>query len=484
MNIDEEILSRTSCLIGDEMVFSDSGEMIQVDNPATMGIIGHVPNCGKEETDRAISIAADVFPAWRSRTALERANIMLSWYNLIMENQEGLARLMTLEQGKPLKEARGEIAFGASFIRWFAEEARRVYGEIVPPPAVNKRIHITKEPVGVVGIITPWNFPMSMIARKVGPAMAVGCPSVIKPASQTPFSALAMARLAQEAGVPAGVINVITGDSRAIGGQLTGNPIVRKVSFTGSTRVGKVLLQQCAGSVKKVSMELGGNAPFIVFGDADIDKAIEGAMLSKYRNSGQTCVCTNRFYVQSNIYDRFLTKFRQAVSSLKVGDGLEEGVSQGPLIDSNAIKHVSEQIEDGLSKGARLVIGGKRHSLGRNYFEPTILANVTQDMNVAHEETFGPLAPVFEFETEKEVISLANDTEYGLAAYIYTSDINRSFRVSEALEYGLIGVNDGHVSTCEAPFGGIKESGLGREGSRHGIDDYTEIKYTSFNIDM
>ncbi|TVM16909.1 succinate-semialdehyde dehydrogenase (NADP(+)) [Oceanidesulfovibrio indonesiensis] len=482
MSLTEKILSRTACLVGGEWIVADSGETIDVDNPATGETIGSAPRCGRDETARAIDAAAASFADWRARTAIERADVILRWRDLVMDRQEELAELMTLEQGKPLPEARGEIAYGASYLRWFAEEARRVYGEIVPPPVPGRTLLVTRQPVGVVGIITPWNFPMAMIARKVGPALAVGCPSVIKPASQTPFSALALAELALQAGVPPGVINVVTGDARAIGGELTENPVVRKISFTGSTDVGKILLRQCAGTVKKVSMELGGNAPFIVFEDADVDRAVAGAVASKYRNSGQTCVCTNRFYVQEGVYEEFVEKFSKAVAELKVGNGMKEGVNQGPLIDGKAVAHVESQIEDALDKGGRLVVGGKRHELGGNFFEPTVIADATRDMSFAREETFGPLAPVFRFKEEAEAVAQANDTDYGLAAYFYTRSIGRAFRVSEALEYGLVGVNEGLLSSCEAPFGGMKESGLGREGSCHGIDDYVELKYVCLGL--
>ncbi|TVM16386.1 succinate-semialdehyde dehydrogenase (NADP(+)) [Oceanidesulfovibrio indonesiensis] len=476
MSFLETILSRSACLVGSEWVAADSGETIDVNNPATGEIIGSVPKCGRQETARAVQVAAASFAGWRARTAIQRADVILRWRDLIVEHQEELARLMTMEQGKPLAEARGEVAHGAGYLRWFAEEARRVYGEIVPPPVAGRVQLVTRNPVGVVGIITPWNFPLAMIARKIGPALAVGCPSVIKPASQTPFSALALAELAMQAGVPEGVINVVTGDARAIGAELTENPTVRKISFTGSTEVGKVLLRQCAGTVKKVSMELGGNAPFIIFDDADLDRAVAGAAASKFRNSGQTCVCANRFYVQDGVYDAFVDKFCAAVAGLKVGNGLEDGVDQGPLIDRKAVAHVESQIADAVARGGRIVIGGKRHELGGNFFEPTVIADATSDMSFARDETFGPIAPIFRFADEAEAVVQANDTNYGLAAYLYTRSIGRAFRVSEALEYGLVGVNEGMFSSCEAPFGGVKESGLGREGSHHGIDDYVELK--------
>lgn len=471
-------LMRQACYIDGAWVGADGGATIAVHNPANGTQLGTVPACGKAETARAIAAAARAWPAWRAMTALQRADIMLRWRDLIMQNQEDLAKLMTLEQGKPLPEARGEIGFACSFLRWFAEEARRMYGDIVPAPWPGKRILVTREPVGVVGIITPWNFPTAMIGRKVGAAFAAGCPVVIKPASQTPYSALALAGLAEQAGVPKGVFNVLTGSAREIGGELTSNPAVRKVSFTGSTEVGKELIRQCASTVKKVSMELGGNAPFLIFDDADIDLAIVGAMASKYRNTGQTCICANRFYVQEGVYELFVQKLAVAVSGLKVGNGLDDGVTQGPLIDGKALAKVESQVKDALAKGGTLVCGGRRHSLGGNFFEPTVIAGATPAMAFAKEETFGPLAPVFRFKTEAEAIAMANDTEFGLAAYAYTRDLGTAFRVSEALEYGLVGINESLISTCEAPFGGVKESGMGREGSRHGLDDYTVIKYT------
>ena len=471
-------LMRQACYIDGAWVGADSGATLAVHNPATGTQLGTVPACGTAETARAIAAAARAWPAWRAMTALQRADIMLRWRDLIMQNQDDLAKLMTLEQGKPLPEARGEIGFACSFLRWFAEEARRMYGDIVPAPWPGKRILVTREPVGVVGIITPWNFPTAMIGRKVGAAFAAGCPVVIKPASQTPYSALALAGLAEQAGVPKGVFNVLTGSAREIGGELTSNPAVRKVSFTGSTEVGKELIRQCSSTVKKVSMELGGNAPFLIFDDADIDLAIVGAMASKYRNTGQTCICANRFYVQEGVYDLFVQKLTVAVSALKVGNGMDDGVTQGPLIDGKALAKVESQVKDALAKGGTLVCGGNRHSLGGNFFEPTVIAGATPDMAFAKEETFGPLAPVFRFRTEAEAIGMANDTEFGLAAYVYTRDLGAAFRVSGALEYGLVGVNESLISTCEAPFGGVKESGMGREGSRHGLDDYTVIKYT------
>ena len=477
MSFATEIFSQKACLVAGKWINSDSGQTLDVRNPATSEVLGSVPNCGRSETARAVAVAAQAWPAWRAMTALERSTILLRLHDLMLAEREELARLMTLEQGKPLAEAKAEIGFGASFLRWFAEEGRRAYGSIIPSPWRDKRILVAREPVGVVGIITPWNFPSAMICRKAGPALAVGCPVVIKPASQTPFSALALAELAMQAGVPDGVFNVLTGSSREIGAELTASPVVRKLSFTGSTKVGKQLLQQCAATVKKVSLELGGNAPFLVFDDADLDLAVFGAVSSKYRNTGQTCVCTNRFLIQNAIYKTFLEKLTTAVDQLKVGNGLEEGVNQGPLIDEQAVLHLESQIADAQDKGGRIITGGRRHALGGNFFEPTVIADATSEMIVSTEETFGPMAPVYRFHTEQEAIALANSTEFGLAGYVYTRDLGRAWRVSEALEYGLVGVNDSLMSTCEAPFGGIKESGFGREGSHYGLDDYTTLKY-------
>ena len=478
MMLSDMTLFRQACLIGGQWVGSESGETIPVDNPATGAILGQVPRCGREETRRAIEAAREAWPALRAMTALQRADMLLRWYELILAAKDDLARLMTLEQGKPLAESAGEIVYGASFIRWFAEEARRAYGDVVPANASGRVIMVTREPVGVCGIVTPWNFPMAMIGRKVGPALAMGCPVVVKPASQTPFSALALGELAIRAGIPAGVVNIVTGNARAIGAELTENPIVRKVSFTGSTEVGKTLMAQCAATVKKVSMELGGNAPFVVFDDADLDAAIAGAMASKYRNSGQTCICANRFHVQAGIYDAFVARLALAVGELSVGQGLTPGVNQGPLIDGKATARMVAQVADAAAKGGRIVCGGKPHALGGNFFEPTVIAEATRDMAFAREEIFGPLAPVFRFTTEAEAIAVANDTEYGLAAYLYTRDIGRAFRVSGALEYGMVGVNESLISCTEAPFGGVKESGVGREGSRYGLDEYSVMKYT------
>jgi succinate-semialdehyde dehydrogenase/glutarate-semialdehyde dehydrogenase len=476
----DPLLLRQACYVDGAWVEAPGGERIEVDNPATGEIVGVVPKLGVAETRRAIAAAARAFPAWRKRTARERAIVLRRWYELVMANQEDLARLMTLEQGKPLVESRGEVAYAASFLEWFGEEAKRIYGDTIPPDQADKRIVVLKEPVGVVACITPWNFPLAMITRKAGPAVAAGCTVVLKPSSQTPFSALALAELAERAGVPMGVFNVITGKSSEIGAELASNPTVRKLSFTGSTEVGKILMAQCAGTVKKLSLELGGNAPFIVFDDADLDAAVAGAMVSKYRNTGQTCVCTNRFLVQDGVYDAFAAKLAAAVGTLKPAPGLEPGATQGPLIDDRAVQKVEEHIHDATSKGATVLVGGRRHALGGRFFEPTVLTGVTPAMVIAREETFGPVAPLFLFRTEAEAISLANDTEFGLAAYFYGRDVARVWRVAEALEYGIVGVNTGLISTEVAPFGGVKESGLGREGSKYGMDEYLEIKYLCF----
>ncbi len=477
LGLKDPSLLRQQCYIDGKWCDADDGATIAVTNPATGEQIGTVPKMGVAETRRAIEAAEAAQPAWRALTAKERANILRRWFNLIMENQEDLAVIMTAEQGKPLTESRGEIAYAASFIEWFAEEGKRVYGDTIPAHQGDKRIVVIKEPIGVCAAITPWNFPSAMITRKAGPALAVGCSMVVKPATATPYSAFALAELAERAGLPAGLLSVVTGSAREIGGELTGNPIVRKLTFTGSTEVGKKLLEQCAATVKKTSMELGGNAPFIVFDDADLDEAVQGAIASKYRNAGQTCVCANRLYVQEGVYDAFVEKLRDAVASFNVGNGLEEGVTHGPLIDMNAVAKVEEHIKDAVDKGGRVVIGGKRHALGGQFFEPTIIANVTSDMLVAREETFGPLAPVFSFKDEAEVVRMANDTEFGLAAYFYSRDIGRIWRVAEQVEYGIVGINTGIISTEVAPFGGMKESGFGREGSKYGMDDYLEIKY-------
>ena len=465
------------CYINGTWCNADAQETIPVTNQATGETIGTVPKMGTAETRSAIAAANAAYPDWRTLTARERFILLRRWFELIVVNQEDLAVLMTAEQGKPLFESRGEILYAASFIEWFAEEGKRIYGDTIPAHQKDKRIVVLKEPVGVCAAITPWNFPSAMITRKAGPALAAGCTMVLKPATATPYSALALAVLAERAGIPAGVFNVITGSSSAIGGEMTANPTVRKLTFTGSTEVGKQLIEQCAGTVKKVSMELGGNAPFIVFDDADLDAAVEGAIASKYRNTGQTCVCTNRFLVQDGVYNRFLEKLAASVSRLNVGDGLKGETEQGPLIDMNSVEKVEEHIADAVSQGARIILGGQRHELGGTFFQPTILADVTNEMMVAKEETFGPLAPLFRFSTDEEAIAMANDTEFGLAAYFYSRDIGRVWRFAEALEYGIVGINTGIISTEVAPFGGIKESGSGREGSKYGIEDFLEIKY-------
>ena len=468
---------REAAYVNGEWIGADSGKTLGVTDPATGETLGTVPNCGSAETARAIAAAHAAFPAWRAKTAKERGKILHKLADIIEQNAEPLGVLLTREQGKSLTEAKGEVNFSAAYVRWFAEEAQRVYGDVIPSPWPGRRILVTKEPVGVVGAITPWNFPSSMIARKLGPALAAGCTIVIKPAAQTPYSGLAWGALCEKAGIPAGVVNVLTGSASAIGGELTSNPLVRKITFTGSTPIGKLLVEQSAKTLKKVSMELGGNAPFIVFDDADVDSAIEGALIAKYRNSGQTCVCTNRFLVQAGIHDAFVKKLVAASDNLKVGNGMEPGVSQGPLINADAVKKVEEHIADAVKRGATVVTGGHRHKLGGTFFEPTILANVPNDAMIFREETFGPVAPLFRFKTEEEAIKLANDTEFGLASYFYSRDVGRIFRVAEALEYGIIGINEGIISTEVAPFGGMKSSGLGREGSKYGIEDYLEIKY-------
>jgi succinate-semialdehyde dehydrogenase/glutarate-semialdehyde dehydrogenase len=464
-------------LIGGEWIGTVGRDVIAVTNPATGAVIGHVPSLGRDDVARAITAAHKAQPAWRAKTGKERAAILRRLFDLMMENQDDLARIMTAEQGKPFAEAKSEIAYAASFIEWFGEEAKRVYGDTIPAPVAGRRIIVQKEPIGVFAAITPWNFPAAMITRKAGPGWAAGCAGVIRPASETPFSALALGVLAERAGLPPGVCNIVTGPSSECGKELCENPLVRKLSFTGSTRVGSILLSQCAPTVKKTSMELGGNAPFIVFDDADLDEAVKGAMASKYRNTGQTCVCANRFLVQAGVYDRFAEKLATAVGQLKVGDGMSEGVTQGPLINAAAIDKVEEHVRDALAKGARVVTGGKRHDLGGNFFEPTVLADVPSSALVFQEETFGPLAPLIRFETEAEAIAMANDSEFGLAAYFYSRDIGRVTRVAEALEAGIVGANEGLISTEVAPFGGVKSSGLGREGSKYGIEDYLEIKY-------
>jgi succinate-semialdehyde dehydrogenase/glutarate-semialdehyde dehydrogenase len=475
-------LFREQAYVDGKWCDADGGKRIQVTNPATGEVIGSVPNMGAEETRRAIAAADAAMPAWGAKTAKERAKVLRKWNDLMMENQEDLAQLMTAEQGKPLAESRGEIAYAASFIEWFAEEGKRIYGDTIPAHLPDKRIVVIKQPIGVCVAITPWNFPSAMITRKAGPALAAGCSMVLKPASATPFSALALAELAERAGLPKGLFSVVTGSATAIGGEMTSNPTVRKVSFTGSTEIGKVLLRQCADTVKKTSMELGGNAPFIVFDDADLDVAAEGAIASKYRNAGQTCVCANRILVQDGVYDAFAGKLAERVRALSVGNGAEAGVMIGPLIDAAAVAKVEEHVSDALAKGARVVLGGKRHALGGFFYEPTILADVDTTMKVTREETFGPVAPLFRFKDEAEAIRMANDTEFGLASYFFARDIGRVWRVSEGLEYGMVGINTGLISNEVAPFGGVKESGLGREGSKYGIEDYLVIKYLCMSI--
>ncbi len=477
LSLSDPTLLRQACYLNGTWCAADAGAVLSVTNPATGDQLGTIPKMGTFETRRAIEAASAALPAWRARTAKERAVILRRWFDLMMANQEDLAIIMTAEQGKPLAESRGEIAYAASFIEWFAEEGKRVYGDTIPSYARDKRIVVIKEPIGVCAAITPWNFPAAMITRKAGPALAAGCTMVVKPATATPYSALALAELGERAGIPAGVFSVITGSSNEIGSEMTSNPIVRKLTFTGSTEIGKQLTAQCAGTMKKVSMELGGNAPFIVFDDADLDAAVEGAVASKYRNTGQTCVCTNRLLVQRGVYDAFAQKLATAVAAMKVGDGLKGDVQQGPLIDEASVQKVEEHIADAVAKGATVALGGKRHELGGTFFQPTILCNVTPQMLVAREETFGPVAPIFRFETEAEAIQMANDTEFGLASYLYTRDIGRVWRVSEALEYGMVGINTGLVSTEVAPFGGVKESGIGREGSKYGIEEFVEVKY-------
>jgi len=477
LTLKDPTLLRQQSYIDGQWCDADSGATITVTNPATGEPIGSVPKMGEAETRRAIEAASAAWPAWRGKSAKERAVIMRKWNDLMLENAGDLALLMTAEQGKPLAESKGEIAYAASFIEWFGEEAKRVAGETLQSPWPDRRIVVTREPIGVTAAITPWNFPAAMITRKAGPALAAGCPMVLKPAELTPFSALALAVLAERAGVPAGVFSVVTGDPKAIGKEMTSNPIVRKLSFTGSTGVGRLLMEQCAPTIKKLSLELGGNAPFIVFDDADVDAAVEGAIASKYRNTGQTCVCANRIYVQDGIYDSFAARLVDAVGKLKVGNGVDDGVTQGPLIEPKAVAKVEEHIADALGKGARLLLGGQRHELGQTFFQPTVLADVNAQMLVAHEETFGPVAPLFRFRTDEEAVTLANSTEFGLAAYFYSRDIGRIWRVAEGLESGMVGVNTGLISNEIAPFGGVKQSGLGREGSTHGMDDYLVIKY-------
>lgn len=477
MRLQDPTLLRQQCLIDGRWVDAANGAVVAVHNPATGEQIGTVPDMGAEQTRQAIEAAAAALPAWAARSAKERAIVLRRWYELILAHQSDLALLMTAEQGKPLAEARGEIAFAAGFIEWFGEEAKRVYGDIIPGQAADKRIMVLRQPVGVVAAITPWNFPSAMIARKAGPALAAGCAFVCKPALQTPYSALALAELAGRAGVPPGVFNIVTGGATAIGAEMTSNPLVRKLTFTGSTAVGKRLMAQCAGTLKKLSLELGGNAPFVVFDDADIDAAVAGAMASKYRNTGQTCVCPNRFLIQDGVYEEFASKLKAAVEQLRIGDGLAGPTDQGPLIDTHALTKVEQHLSDAVSKGAKVITGGNRHALGGTFFEPTVITDATTDMRISREETFGPVAPLFRFSCEAQAIALANATEFGLASYLYTRDLARSWRVSEALECGMVALNTGLFSTEVAPFGGVKESGIGREGSRYGVLDYTELKY-------
>jgi succinate-semialdehyde dehydrogenase / glutarate-semialdehyde dehydrogenase len=477
LNLTDPTLFKQQCFLDGQWLEADGGAEIAVTNPATGEKLGTIPRMETAETRRAIEAANRALPAWRAKTAKERSAILRRWFDLMMANQNDLAIIMTAEQGKPLAESKGEIFYAASFIEWFAEEAKRIYGDTIPGHTADKRIVVIKEPVGVCAAITPWNFPAAMITRKAGPALAAGCTMVVKPATATPYSALALAELGERAGIPPGVFSVITGSAAAIGGEMTANPIVRKLTFTGSTEIGKQLMANCAATVKKVSLELGGNAPFIVFDDADLDAAVEGAIASKYRNTGQTCVCTNRVLVQEGVYDTFVENLSIAVAKMKIGDGLKGDFQQGPLIDMAAVEKVEEHIADAVAKGARIILGGKRHALGGSFFEPTILSDVTPQMLVAKEETFGPLAPIFKFSTDAEAIQMANDTEFGLASYFYTRDINRVWRVAEALEYGMVGINTGLVSTEVAPFGGMKESGIGREGSKYGIEEFIEVKY-------
>ena len=475
-------LFKQQCYVNGQWVNAQADRTINVTNPATGEILGTVPKMGANETAEAIEAARVAQKSWAAKTGKERAGIMRNWFDLIMKNQNVLAELLTLEMGKPLTEAKGEIAYGASFIEWFSEEAKRTYGEIIPGHQPDKRIHVLRQPIGVTAAITPWNFPNAMITRKAGAALAAGCSMVVKPATATPYSALALCVLAEEAGVPAGVLSVLTGSSTAIGGEMTSNPTVRKLSFTGSTEVGALLMAQCAKTIKKTSMELGGNAPFIVFDDADLDAAVEGVIMSKFRNNGQTCVCANRIYVQAGVYDAFTEKLIAGIKTMKVGNGMENGVAFGPMIDQSGLDKVKEHIVDATSKGAKVVLGGNNHELGGLFFQPTILTGVDNSMMVTHDETFGPMAPLFRFENEDDVIAQANDTRFGLASYFYSSDLSRVHKVSEALEYGIVGVNTGIISTEVAPFGGVKESGIGREGSRHGIDDYMELKYVCLSV--
>jgi succinate-semialdehyde dehydrogenase/glutarate-semialdehyde dehydrogenase len=477
MQISDQGLLRTQAYIDGKWLDADSGETLPVLNPANGQAIAEVAKCGTAETRRAIEAAERAQIEWRQKTAKERAAVLRRWFDLMMENQEDLAQILTAEQGKPLAEARGEIAYGASYIEWFAEEAKRIYGDTIPAPGNDKRVVVIKQPVGVVACITPWNFPNAMLTRKIAPALAAGCTVVCKPANETPLSAIAFVELAERAGVPAGVINIVAGVTREIGAELTGNPIVRKLTFTGSTEVGKLLMRQCAGTVKRTSMELGGNAPFIVFDDADLDEAVKGAIICKFRNAGQTCVCANRILVQDGVYDEFSKKLQEAMGDLMLGDGTEEGVNVGPLINEGAANDVLEFVDDAVAKGASVAAGGGRSDLGACYVLPTVLTDVSKDMRVFREEIFGPIAPLFKFKTEEEAIEMANDTEFGLACYFYARDVGRIWRVGEALEYGIVGINEGIISNEMAPFGGVKESGQGREGSKYGLDDYLEIKY-------
>jgi succinate-semialdehyde dehydrogenase/glutarate-semialdehyde dehydrogenase len=480
LSLNDSELFRQQAYIGGRWCEADNGTSFQVTNPATGEVLGQVPDMGAAETRRAIEAAKAAWPGWRHKTAKERANLLRKWHDLMIANLDDLARLMTAEQGKPLAESKGEIGYAASFIEWFAEEGKRVYGDTIPSPWNDRRLVVVKEPVGVCCAITPWNFPAAMITRKAGPALAAGCTMVAKPAESTPLSAFALAVLAERAGIPAGVFNVLTGDPKAIGGEMTSNPDVRKITFTGSTEVGRLLMRQSADTIKKVSLELGGNAPLIVFDDADLDAAVEGTIISKFRNTGQTCVCANRLYVQDGVYDAFAEKLIAAVKQLKVGNGFEAGVAQGPLIDQAAVEKVEEHISDAVSKGARVLLGGKRHSLGGTFFEPTVLADVTSAMKVAREETFGPVAPLFRFYKDEDAVQFSNDTEFGLASYFYSRDIGRIWRVAEELEYGMVGINTGLISTEVVPFGGMKQSGIGREGSHYGIDEFIEVKYLCF----
>ena len=482
MRIQDMALLRSTVFLGGKWIAADSGATLPVRDPATGAVLAEVPNCSAAETKRAIAAADTALPAWRALAAKQRSQLLQRWFALINENADDLAQLITAEGGKPLAEAKGEVAYGASFIEWFAEEGKRTYGETIPATLADKRLVVIKQPIGVCAAITPWNFPLAMITRKVAPALAAGCTVVVKPAEQTPLTALALALLAEQAGFPPGVFNVLTGDPVAIGGELTASPIVRKLSFTGSTEVGRLLMAQSAPTIKKLSLELGGNAPFIVFDDADVDAAVNGALIAKYRNTGQTCVCANRILVQAGVYEEFAQKLATRASELKVGAGTEDGVAQGPLIDDAALAKVEAHVADALDKGARVLCGGARHERGGNFYQPTVLADVTPAMRVAREETFGPVAPLFRFTTEAEAVAMANDTEFGLAAYFYSRDVARCWRVGEALEYGMVGVNTGLISNEVAPFGGIKQSGLGREGSKYGIEDYLEIKYLCFDI--